>query len=103
MAVDQQMLGVHVHLAVTAVSLHPVRLCLHLHQSGDGPLEGKDLLLGREQRETLRRLLKREDITTPHHSSCGCLSTLFEHTHAHKVSPNKSKQRVMKRDDILPR
>lgn len=53
------MLGVHAILAVTAVSLHPVFLTLHLHQSGDGPLEGKDLLLGREQSQTLCCLLKR--------------------------------------------
>lgn len=44
---------------VSAVSLHPVGLRLHLRQSGDGPLEGKDLLLGREQREALGGLLKR--------------------------------------------
>ena len=61
MIIRQQgwLLGVHVFVAVTAVSLHPVGLCLHLHQSGDGPLEGKDLLLGSEQSQALRCLLKR--------------------------------------------
>lgn len=54
------MLGVHVLLAVTAVALLPVRLRLHLNKSGDGPLEGKDFLLGCEQSQALSRLLQRE-------------------------------------------
>ncbi len=55
----QQTLSVHVFLAATAVSLHPVRLRLHLHQSGDGPLEGEDLLLSCEQSQALCCLLKK--------------------------------------------
>ena len=46
-------------LAATAISLHPVRLRLHLHQSGDGPLERKDLLLSCEQSQVLCCVLKR--------------------------------------------
>lgn len=42
------MLGVGVALLATTVSLLPVQLSLHLHKSGDGPLEGKDFLLGCE-------------------------------------------------------
>lgn len=42
------MLVVGGFLVVTAVSLLPVQLSLHLHESGDGPLKGKDFLLGCE-------------------------------------------------------
>lgn len=53
-------LTVQVSTAVTAISLHPVSLSLHLHQPRDGPLEGKDLLLSCEQSESLCCILKKE-------------------------------------------
>lgn len=46
-------------LAATAVAFSPVFLRLHLHNPGGGPLEGKDLLLGREQSQALGRLLQK--------------------------------------------
>ena len=51
--------AVDVYVFPAAVSLHPVRLSLHLRQSGDGPLEGKDLLLSCEQSQALRCILRR--------------------------------------------
>lgn len=64
------MLGADVLLAVTAVSCYPVGIRLHLHQSGDSPLESKDLLLRCEQSQVLRCLLKRDYVfnsqTTKH-------------------------------------
>lgn len=48
-----------VGLSAIAVSLQPVCLRLHLHQSRDCPLEGKDLLLGCEEGKSLCCLLNR--------------------------------------------
>lgn len=53
------MSGNHVFLAVAAVSFLPILLRLHLHKPGDGPLEGKDFLLGCEQSQALSRFLQR--------------------------------------------
>lgn len=44
--------------SVNAVPLGPVHLRLHLGQSGDGPLERKDLLLRCEQRQTVPHILQ---------------------------------------------
>lgn len=46
-------------LGAAALSCQPVGLRLHLHQSGDRPLEGKDLLLRSEQSQALCSLLRR--------------------------------------------
>lgn len=64
---------VHVSPAGTAISLHPVGLRLHLLQPGDSSLEGEDLLLHREQCESLCCLLAKTAISV----HVGTLSLLY--------------------------